>query len=342
MKKLLRSLVSIACLVASSLTLASAVPPAVCNGPVFNPITSTDWNNMFPITIAGAVLSTNTNTVAPLMAAMPPVCVCPTILFGMPFVGIGVTYWQPTYVSEIERRPGCLNSLGGVSVLSAYSSLHSELAHGTSGANKATNRMQVHWYEYPLFSMLEMMTSLSCKSTTGFNLAYVTEVDPLWQDDLWGAIFSPESALFSNPVATAACAVDSVASNFDFPMDPLFWCAGSWGTVYPMTGNSQHTGVPFTMNNQIQAKFIARNHRMGLQMQTIGPSAICFSHPNPIWIKSQYRYNQVAPIPRRGRAVVTGSTGLFFQFPPITNVPTQEHTTNLIWQGQQCCLKAIP
>jgi conjugal transfer pilus assembly protein TraU len=342
MKKLLRNLVSIACLAMSGLALATAVPPAACTGPTFNPITATDWNNMFPITIAGAVLSSNSNTVAPLMAAMPPVCVCPTIIFGMPFVGIGVTYWQPSYVSEIERRPGCLNSLGGVSVLSAYANLHSEQAHGTFGANKAANRMQVHWYEYPLFSMLEMMTSSTCKSSTGFNLAYVTEVDPLWQDDLWGAIFAPESALFSNPVATAVCAVDSVASNFDFPMDPLFWCAGSWGTVYPLTGNSQHTGVPFTMNNQIQAKFIARNHRMGLQMQTIGPSAICSSHPNPIWVKSQYRYNQVAPIPRRGRAVVTGSTGLLFQFPPITNVPTQEHTTNLIWQGQQCCLKVIP
>lgn len=340
MMKWIKSVLAAASLVVSTSTLAMA--PAPCTGEFFNPITDTDWNYFFPITIAGAQITSGSNTSPPLMLAMPPVCTCPTI-FGFPFVGVGITYWQPVYIAEIERRPGCLSSLGGLNMLDSYSMLHSEqttsdgLNHGASA-----NRMQIHWYEYPLFSMLDIVQSLGCVGAGGFNLAYMTEVDPMWQDDTWGAIFAPEASLFSSPVASAACAVDATASSFYHPLDALFWCAGSWGNIYPLSGNSSHSGDPFTMNNQILAKFIARNHRMGLSMQTIGPSAICMPHPNPVWVKSQYRYNQVAPINRRGRAVGTGSQGRMLQYPPVTNPPTQEHTVNLIWQGQQCCAKGIP
>jgi conjugal transfer pilus assembly protein TraU len=320
---------------------AQAVVPLICTGKLFNPLTDPDWNNVFPITIAGVPLGAGINPINPLMAVMPPVCICPTIL-GFPFIGIGVTYWQPLLVAEIERRPGCLSSLGGINILPGYSMLHSEQSVAGAGRGKSTNRMQVHLYSYPLFGMLEMMKTISCKAPSGFSLSYVTEVDPLWQDDAWGAVFAPEAALFANPIAQAACAVDAVAASMGMPLDAMFWCAGSLGGVYPLTGNSQHSGDPFTLNNQVLSKFIARHHRMGLQWQTIGPTAICFSHPNPVWVKSQYRFNQIGPIVRRGRSVAPGDNGKFFQFPPITNLPTQEHTVNLIWQGQQCCLMPIP
>lgn len=341
--KLLKKLLLAAALALPTLVSAQSIPASLCTGQFFNPMSDPDWNNIFPITIAGAQMTSGGNTVTPLMAMMPPVCTCPTI-FGFPMVGIGITYWQPMYISELERRPGCLSSLGGVSVLGgSYALLHSEQSTSYDNTGKAANRMQVHWYEYPLFAMLDMMKSVACVSgTSGVNLAYITEVDPLWQDDAWGAVFTPEAALFSNPVATAACAFDSTTASLGLPMDVMFWCAGTWGNLYPLTGNSSHTGDPFNMNNQLQGKFIARSHRMGLMWQTIGPTAICSAHPNPVWVKSQYRFNQVAPIPRKGRAVVTGDLGKLFQYPPVTNAPTQEHTTNLIWQGQQCCLKPIP
>lgn len=340
MKNILKKLVIAGALCLSS--LAHAFVSASCTGSFYNPITDTDWNNIFPITIAGMQISGGSNSNPPLMQAMPAICECPTI-FGIPFIGIGVTFWQPMYISEIEHRPGCLSSLGGVSIMPGYSMLASEQqVSDNTNQGTAANRMQVHWYEYPVFGMLQLMESIQCKNTNGFNLAYLTEIDPSWQDDIWGAVFSPESALFANPIATAACAVDAVASAVDYPLDSLFWCAGAWGAVYPLSGNSSHSGDAFTMNNLIQAKFLARSHRMGLQWQTIGPTAICSAVPNPIWVKSQYRYNQVAPINRRGRAVVTGSNGKLFQYPPITNLPTQENTVNLIWQGQQCCLKGIP
>lgn len=321
----------------------AALTKATCVGKMFNPITDTDWNNTFPITVMGMRMTSGINVrSSPLMEAMPPICICPTYLFGIPFFGIGVTYWMPLYIAEVERRPGCLSSLGSVQTLGAYAALQSEQTARTSAsenADKSTNRMQIHWYEYPVMGLISYFKDIVCRENAGINLAWLTEMDPFWQDDLWGAVTAPENALFATPPAQFACAIDAVASAFDYPLDPLFWCAGYWGPAEPFTGNSSITGDNFQFNHQILAKWIARSHRLFLMNQTTGPSAICFSHPNPIWIKSQYRYNQVGPFPRKGKAITTGGRGVLFTFPPITNVPTQEHSVDLIWQGQQCCVR---
>ena len=305
-----------------------------CTGHLYNPLTDTDWNNLFPITVLGARMGGNTN---PPNMYEPPVCVCPGI-FGIPSPGIGVTFWQPLYVSEIQRSPGCLSTLGGINVLPMFSTLQGEEVLNSSESGGETSRMQIHWYTYPVFAMLDLFKSLTCFSPDGFSLAYLTELDPLWQDDVWGTIFAPEGILFANPIAQAACSVDAAASDAGFPVDSLIWCAGGHGSIYPLTGNSPHSQTSFTKNNLVQEKFIARQARMGLQWQTIGPAAQCSAVPNPIWLKSQYRLNQIGPFARKGVPVVVGSHG-FGQIPPISNAPTKESTDNLIWQGQQCCLR---
>ncbi|MNR71714.1 TraU protein [compost metagenome] len=316
---------------------AKAVVPAVCTGQFFNPISDLDWNYMFPITALGVEYSNGMNQNPALLRALPPMSQCPSILsFGYPIPCLNTSWWEPQYMTEIENRPGCLSSLGGVQVLQNYSNLGSEKSTGEGLEKRAVNRMQVHWMTYPVFSAMDMMTQVTCKNPSGIDMVYMTEIDPLWQDDTWGAIFTPEAILFTSPIATAACAVDAVASALGQTMDALFWCAGSWGNLYPLTGNSSHSGQDFAENHLLLGKFVARFSRMGLLFQTIGPTAICFSHPNPIVVKSQYRFNQTAPVPRRGRAVVFGDPGTT-QMPPVANMPTKEYTNVMIWQGKQCC-----
>lgn len=308
-----------------------------CHGELFNPFKDMDWNLVFPITIMGVSGGGGTN---PPLMYVPPVCVCPGP-FGIPSYGIGVTFWEPLYVSEIQRTPGCLSTIGGKQVLDDYRSLHGEHEAGADDSNSGTTtRMQAHWYQYPVFTMLDLLKDLGCKNTSGFALGYITEIDPTWQDDSWGAMFTPEQSLFANPIAQAVCSVDAVSSNLGLTMDPLFWCAGSWGPMYPLTGNSQPGNGPFLTNGQIQAKFMFRMHRLGMLWQTIGPTAVCTSHPNPVIMKSQYRINQIGPIPRRGSTPppVIGTLGLNLT-PPVANTPGLESTDNLIWQGQQCCAR---
>ena len=310
---------------------------AACAGQLFDPISAVDWDDVFPITIAGVPLGPN---VDPPDMYEPPICVCPGA-FGIPSFGVGITYWQPLYISEVEKIAGCSSSLGGSMILGGYGLLNSDEAFYTGRTNSPhSTRMQLHWFEYPLFSVLDMFSSLGCRDGSGFNLLYMSEIDPTWQSDIWAGIFSPESALFASLPAQFSCVVDSIGATAGFPVDPLFWCAGTWGSVYPMSGNAAQSTSVFQVNNLVLAKFLARQSRLGLQFQTIGPAAECNSVPNPIWLKSQFRVDQVWPIPRFGLPLVIGAPPIFQMPPFLTNPPGMDSTVNLIFEGQQCCMEA--
>ncbi|MBC8738534.1 hypothetical protein F6X40_17380 [Paraburkholderia sp. UCT31] len=294
----------------SSSSSGTGISGMACSGRLLNPINDLDWNNLYPITIAGVQSGANSNP--PLMYE-PPVCQCGSGIFG--YVGVGVTFWMPAYVYEIERTSGCLESLGGISLFksgasSGLGALNSEQANRNGDLDSNVSRMQIHEYEYPAATMLKIIKDVACVSGDGFNLGYVTEIDYTWQDDAWGAIFAPEAALFDSLLFQASCAVDAVAAEVAFPLDPMFWCAGSWGGVYPLTGNGNESNTPFQLNNLVMSKFIARQFRIGLQWMTIGPLAECSAVPSPVWIKDQFRVNQVMPYPRSGPPMYIGGQGL--------------------------------
>lgn len=315
----------------------NAAAADACHGRFFNPITDPNWKNFFPITILGVKLGPNSNP--PLMYE-PPICICPSRMLGIPMPGIGITFWEPLYIAEIERTPGCMSSLGGLNLLPSYRMQAGDqvAAHGHDDATNMT-RMQMHWYTYPIFYLLELFKEVGCLSSSGFALGYLTEVDPTWQNDLWGAVWSPEATLFKSPLAQMACSVDAVASSVAYPLDALFWCQGTGGSTYPMTGNSQHLDSNQTSNMSLLGKFLSKGHRQLMLFGTIGPQAQCFATPMPFIIKSQYRVNPVFPTRTRGTPVYLGQSEFRWGLAPPANFATRESSYYLIWQGQQCCLR---
>jgi conjugal transfer pilus assembly protein TraU len=341
-KRLILSLVAVASLFASLHSNAAATADAAagqksCYGKMYNPMSDTNWNNVFPITVFGAPFGGNSN---PPLLYMPPICICPTYLWGTPGPGIGVTYWQPMYIQEIERSPGCLSSLGAKEILTSYKAQGSEKANDDSDSGGTVSRMNVHWYHYPVFAMLDMFGKVVCRNAAIFDLAYVTEIDPTWHNDLWGIIFTPEANLFKTPVLQSVCAIDAIASTFGFPLDPLFWCAGTWGPLTPYTGNAQQTNSGQSSNGLIAAKFLARHSRVGAMLGTIGPQAICFAVPQPILIKSGYRFNHFWPTrPVVSRPLYIGQSEFVWGLLPPANFPVMESTATLIFRGTQCCIR---
>ena len=89
------------------------------------------------------------------------------------------------------------------------------------GKAQNSSQWQAHYYIYPLLYWMEILTDFLCFEQTTFDVAYVTELDPLWQDSALTSILNPEVALFANPAATAACAADCVASTAKLPIDQL-------------------------------------------------------------------------------------------------------------------------
>lgn len=316
---------------------SSAAADLSCKGRFFNPITDPNWMNFFPITILGLKLGPNSDP--PLMHE-PPICICPSRVLGIPMIGIGISFWQPSYIAEIQRSPGCMSSIGGLQLLPGFKMQASDQDQSHAADKGAQqSRMQTHWYFYPIFYLLELFKEVGCLNSSGFALAYMTEIDPTWQNDLWGSVWAPESTLFTNPLTQMACAVDAVAATVSYPIDALFWCAGTAGPIYPLTGTSQHQNSNQTTNMQILGKFLARAHRMLLLFATIGPQAQCFSYPMPFIVKSQYRIDQVYPTRQRGSPVYLGQSEFRWGLLPPANYATQESSTYLIWQGQQCCLR---
>lgn len=325
---------AVVCALVAVLACTKALAGA-CTGEVFNPVTDTNWNNMFPITIAG--ISDGGGSDPPLMS-IDSMCVC-TGAYGFPVPGIGMTYWEPTYVAEVGTQPGCLTTMGGMEILSGYAQLAPERSYGVAGQSGNTvNRLQVHWYNYPVFALMNMLSALGCSSLSGVSFSTPTEIDPLWQDDLWAAIAFPETALYATPLGTLACVPDMIMSAVENPIEMMPWCQGAQGTLYPPTGVSRGMNSPQGSNLQVLGKFMQRAHRMAQLLTTIGPAAECSSVYTPNMVRSQYRLDPIAPVSSNSRATI-GKSEMLWGYAPPANYASREDSAFLIWVGKQCCVR---
>ncbi len=305
-----------------------------CVGRFVNPITDICWSCLFPITVGGLKISAageDTPNTRQLL------CTCPMKTPPYQRIGVPISFWEPVRLVDVTRTPYCLVSLGGVSLLE----------RGVQGfgsvANNSGNRMRhsfyhVHWYIYPLIYWLELLTDFLCLEQAAFDVAYITELDPLWNDDEIGFILNPEAILFGNPIGQAACAADCVTASTGFSHDYLFWCAGCQGGLYPFTGTmTAHTGGVQASLLATQ-RMIAKLHREGLLWGYVGTKGLCSKYPMPIIQKTQYKTQMVYPIPStvKGCHPLGRSEALWG---PGKEYPYQgEDFAYLIWRKRSCCM----
>src|SRR3546814_18112862 len=103
-----------------------------------------------------------------------------------------------------------------------------------------------------------------CLEKAAFDVAYMTELDPLWADDELSFIINPEAVLFGNPIAQAACAADCVLASAGFANDLLFWCGWCQGSIYPFSGSvAAHVGGVHA-SLLLTERMIAKLHREAL------------------------------------------------------------------------------
>jgi len=287
------------CMLGYSTQRAMAVTGVTCHGRFINPITDINWVNLFPITIAGIKVVKG----SPLLPDTSrdrggkPVCFCPIPLPPYVRIGLPIGFWEPVRLSEVVRKPFCFPSLGGLDMGDAVSMLiprGSRRLKDESGMRESF--YQVHWMANPMLFILNIITDVACLQRESFDVLYLTEFDPTWNDGELAAILNPEALLFGNPIAQAACAADCIAATAYLPLDPLFWCAGCQGGLYPFTGrvNAHVGGVMASL--LLTERFQAKMHRELLAVVSSIRSGQCHVYPFPIVLKSQYRYQLVLPI----------------------------------------------
>lgn len=221
-----------------------------------------------------------------------------SVLVVRPFPGSGLLQGSGSrFVWRMSRRSrGALPALAGRRFRPDFRSGRGRASPGGDGNNGGA-KWHVHWYVYPLLYWMEILTDMGCMEQSSFDIAYVTEIDPLWQDDTLTALINPEVAIFANPIAQVACAADCAAATTKLPLDPLFWCAGCLGPMYPMNGNiGAHVGE-IQSSRLALSRFAYKLHRQAIAWGTMGSKGLCGKYVMPIMRKQQYRFQATIPSP---------------------------------------------
>ncbi|MDX8377471.1 MAG: conjugal transfer pilus assembly protein TraU [Mariprofundales bacterium] len=318
------------------LLLLLSTPANACEGKFLNPITEINWETLFPLKIGGITISAGSLPDTP-GGALSPTCFCP--LPTPPFIRMGIStgFWEPIRTVEVVRKPGCFPSLGGIDMGSV---LGHSLPYGSRENNQGGDQKSfyhVHWIANPILYLLDFVVSSVCLQQDSMDVAYITELDPMWSDDELAIILNPEAALFGNMIAQTACAADCVISTAGISLNLLFWCAGCHGSLYPFTGTVTHHVGGVQASLLLTERMIAKLSRMGLTLNTSSAISQCFPMPSPIIKKDQYRIQMMRPIRQTiipalpfGRTDVIISSGKEF---PVKG----EDFVYQIWRKRECC-----
>lgn len=280
-----------ACVVLFASTFARESISGQCVGEFANPITDICWSCMFPMSIGGNTILTNDQEDT---SDNPSdfFCYCNNPVR----VGIGIGFWEPARRVDVTRTPYCFVSLGGISLNPGIRAPEGEVRQ-QADLTKQSN-YQAHWYADPILYYLEIVLDNPCLETGSFDVGYITEVDPTWNDDELTMILNPETFLFGNPLAQAACAGDCVLASSGFGSDSLFWCAGCNGSIYPFNGHVQAHVSAVQASSLVAQRMAAKMHREMLTWGTAGSEAMCGVFLQPVMRKDQYKYHMLYPIPQ--------------------------------------------
>ncbi len=100
---------------------------------------------------------------------------------------------------------------------------------------------------------------------TFLNMAYFSEVDPLYNSDvlgLLGASATPLSRIwFSNPIAEVACAIDCTYTSITGrPINSLYYCNGCNGSAYAADTGYARAGMNIVNSETIAFRYISKAH----------------------------------------------------------------------------------
>ncbi len=315
------------------LLFAASQAQALCRGRPLNPVTDVCWQCAFPLRIGGVTLAAGEDVPADRLSS--PVCACGS--GGSLTVGLTASFWEPARMIETVKDPYCFPALGAQLTNPQPGLLGgAQSTQQTTGA--ASTFQQAHYYVFPAWSLLDLFADFPCLEQGGFDLAYMTEVDPLWSNDALAFLINPEALLFGSPAAQLACLSDSTAANTGFPLDALFWCMGSWGSSYPLSGTIAESN-PTTANAGLAARLLFKLGReMLLFDRALNP---CGAVATPIWVKSHYRLQIVRPV-RGATSVPIGRSDLLWgsgKNPPQGAGPNAPE--NFLWMLHRkttCCV----
>jgi len=339
----MKRLFVIGALVISMMGSPVAFGLSMCTGSFPNLITDVCWDCVFPVSIAGGLLNmgvtdgTDYNTgVSP-----SPVCICTNTLS----LGTPMSFWEPRYMVDVTNIPGCFPLLGGLSIPPPYNASENGMVKVNNAAidgNSKSAFMQANEYLNPILSAAGIITASPCLDNRSFDTPYISWADPTWGDDSLALILTPYAYAFTGIASIAAEAPDAIQATFTFPNQYLFWVAGAWGPMYPLTGNVSTANTPEQVSHLLLARIFAKLHAAGAEQTTAGQTALdactAFGIPELIMDKRQYKTNRTFPFPDNmctpiGRPLMLQEIG--------SSRPTDKDYGYIVFQRKDCCAPLV-
>ena len=289
--------------------------------------------NLLPIRFAGIPLGVSTMA-EDYADVSSPICVCPD---PFPRIGLTLSFWEPFATMDVSGISNCIPSLG-VSI--PLPGLGNNFQAGTPSAQGASNNesYQVTYIKYPFLKLAQLLVDVACLSPdASVDSLYPTSIDPTWQSDSWSIILTPDALLFTNMFAQFACIADSVAANFGFPLDPLYWCIGSWGNIFPL--GSSNSGVASADNAMAaSARMIFKMHRELILWGSLGNVGLCGKYPMPIMRKSAYALYPIYPLMLWPFRTPIGRSGMIWAHGQNTPGVNNHVWTIMTYRKRDCCV----
>ena len=329
------------------LLLAISLPKAAeasfpCSGHFVNPITDICWSCLLPISI-GSIQVARGGGIKNRDIKNPsfPLCVCTRA--NIPVPGVAIGFWEPARLVDITRTQFCMTNLGGMQMGPNNLAKVSSYQRGYDEHTAHHSFYHLHYYVYPLIYWLELITDFICLETSTFDVAYMSEFDVTWNDDKMQQLINPEAWLFGNPIAQGICALDCAAATMDTPMDELFWCAGCWGNMYPLSGaNADHIGG-VQNSSLLTTRILSKMHRLGLAQETSTSDGsrngkLCRKNRAMKIKKSQYKLQMTNPKATSG-PIGCWPLGLSdMMYSSFKEYPYDGQDFGyLIWRKKNCC-----
>ncbi len=321
-----------------ALLFANPAAAGTCQGKFANPLTDICWSCVFPLSLGG----TSVASMGQEDTANPGgfLCNCSN----PPRVGIKTSFWEPARRVDVTRTPYCFVSLGGIQLDPGIRAPEGEVR--LQQDNTRQSNYQVHWYVDPILYYLEVLLDTPCLETGSFDVAYITEVDPTWNDDELTMLLNPETFLFGNPIAQAACAGDCVLASTGFGSNGLFWCAGCQGSIYPFNGRVQAHVSHVQATSLLVQRMTAKLHREFLMWGTTGADGLCGNYALPVMDKTQYKYQMLYPVAQTdkindrccqpfGRTTAIWGAGKSYPY-------AGEDFAYMVFRKRNCCMGVAP
>jgi TraU protein len=291
---LLKRAALVAALALGTITSAQANPG--CVGKMWNPLTDLDYRLMGGIKVAGFTMMKG-----PEQLGSPPehkakaACACKDGL--QSGVGVGMTFWMPSYINDMARQAGCIGFLGGINILKGFISESSGQEYNFHDkAKDGVTNMQIHWAYADVTALAGKSLFERCNAVTGaMSIAYMTEPDFVFQNDVYSVVMTPQAAILASApiLSQMTCGMESMANTLGDWQD---WGVCAWkGSRMPLSGNAIAKDSAQVTNMDITVKYLTRSALLGTTLRTMGKDATCKPVYSAFYDPFQHRYQWSYP-----------------------------------------------